>query len=474
MNRKFSSAVLIIFLSAFFVYADSVTISEIDNSSLLVNQKIKTSINVTDNNGKPILELTRDNFRIFETPEGCVEEEKEIIDFEAGKNMNSGINLLFLVDNSGSMYANDDGSIEDSPDESIWRITHAKNALLSLIKEIKNPKDRTGVVTFNYKTGNIEEPTNKLINIEKALNEISKPEKGEGYTELYECLYESVDIIKNYGGRKIIVLLSDGENFPLENNSVFTERVGIDGAIESARKEGISVFTIGFGREADAESLRKISAGTGGLFFWASNQNDLEKLYSLIREQVLNEYYISYRAGMEAADKKQVRVLYDTGGSTFESRSFYYSDTMFGLPQDKINYLFFILIPIALLLLWLLSLLKFEKKKSGPSLDVLTMNGKKAKMPAMTIVEGRDEIKIGSAKNSDMTIVGDAKISGHEASIKKKNGRYTIMSDSPTGVIVNNRRVKSKGLRSGDLITIGNTTIVFDSGEAAVKTEKKK
>jgi len=474
MNRKVLFLVLIICISTGPAFADTVTISEINNSSLLVNQTIKTSINVTDNTGKPVLGLTRDNFKIFETPEGGIEQEKEIIDFESGKNMNSGINLLFLLDNSGSMYSNDDGSIEDSPDESIWRITHAKNALLTLIKEIKNPRDRTGVVTFNFKTGNVEQPTNKLINIERALSEISKPEKGEGYTELYECLYESVNVIKNYAGRKIIVLLSDGENFPLQDNPNFTERLGIDGAIDSARKEGVSVFTIGFDREADAESLKKIAAGTGGLFFWASNQNDLEKLYSLIREQILNEYYLTYRAGMEAADKKQVRVVFQSSGTAVESRNFYYSDTIFGIPQDKVNYLFFLLIPLGLLLIWVLSLLKFEKKKSGPSLDILTVDGKKTRMPAMTIVEGKDEIKIGSSKNTDMTIVGDTKVGGIEASIKKQNGRYTIVSAEATGVTVNNRKVKSKGLRSGDLITIGNTTIVFDSGEAAVNTKKQK
>ncbi|MCP4137862.1 MAG: VWA domain-containing protein, partial [bacterium] len=283
------------FLALTYISGDSVSISEINNSSLLVNQTIKVNVNVTDRNGKPVLDLDKDNFRIFETPEGGEEKEREILAFEEKVNMDQGINMMLLLDNSRSMYSNDSGTIEDSPNEEIWRITHAKKAILSLLEEVDNSRDKIGLVPFNVKIGKSTRPKNNIRRLKKVLGQIEKPGKGEGYTELYESLHHTVGALSRSSGRKAIILLSDGENYPLANNRNFQEREGINGAIRYAQEEGVSVFTIGFGRQADEVSLRRIAGETGGLFFRARNQRELEALYKLIREQILNEYRITYR-----------------------------------------------------------------------------------------------------------------------------------------------------------------------------------
>lgn len=443
-------------------YSDSVNITQINNSALLLNQAVEVYTSVTDNRGVPVPSLTVENFSVYESSADYPEVEREIIDFKQGINMLDGINLLLVIDNSGSMYWNADGTVQDSADESVWRITYAKNAIKSLIDKIKNPKDRIAFLSFNASIGSVVELTKDNVRIEQAVGAVSKPGEGQGFTELFETLYASASYLENTGGRKIIILLSDGEDYPKEDNPAFPERHGLDGAIEILQKVNISVFTIGLSSGADKKVLERIANETGGASYSVYNPEEISELYSLIRNQVLNEYLITFRAGTEPAEMKNVRIEYVNGSASAGALRDYYSSTMFGIPQDELNWLIFLAIPLAILLFFLLSLIKFDKSVAAPTLDLLTVDGKKKKQ-TFTIVEGKSQITIGGTRSSDMTIMGDPKLTAVEATIvKKPSGEFTIAGD---GIKVNNRTVKTRVLKSGDLITVGATTIVFDSGD---------
>ncbi|GAG75760.1 unnamed protein product, partial [marine sediment metagenome] len=202
---------LLLFFSG--AFSDTVRISQIDNSFLLINQRVKVYLGVTDQKGNPIKNLEKDNFTLYE-----FDKQREILSFERGININQGINLLLVIDNSGSMYWDGSGKIKNSADEKIWRITHAKDAVSSLLNEIKNPLDRVGLISFNVKLDSKVKMTNEKVEIARALENIKRPEQEEAYTELYETLYQSVDYLRAFRGRKVIILLSDGQNFPLEEN----------------------------------------------------------------------------------------------------------------------------------------------------------------------------------------------------------------------------------------------------------------
>ena len=455
------------------LFPDTILIPQIDNNTLLINQTVKAYVSASDSTGQPIENLTKDNFSIFESSETSPEEERRIISCEQGVNITRGINFMLVIDNSGSMYYDASGRITESEDEKIWRITHAKNAVVSFLAEIKNPLDRIGMESFNVKTGAKVAPTKDKIEIEKALKKISKPAKEEAYTELYEALYHSVDTLRTSSGRKVIILLSDGEDFPLKDNPFITKRYGLEGAVEFAQKEGISIFTIGLSEGADNKTLKAIAGETGGKHFSIYNPQQLGQLYNLIRSQVLGEYLLTFVAGMDPSEKKLVRVVYKRENNKAEAKRTYYSATMFGLPQDIMNWLIFLILPVAALLLWILSLIRFEKKKEDASLDILTIAGKKKKAPSMTIVGKNKEITIGGSANSDLTIQGDPKVTMMEAKINKRGDSFTIASmGSP--ITVNNRPIKTKVLRSGDLIKVGDTTIVFDGGVKKTVIQKKK
>jgi hypothetical protein len=295
-----------------------------------------------------------------------------------------------------------------------------------------------------------------------------KPAEEEAYTELYEVLYHSVVNLSTLKGRKVIIVLSDGVNFPREDNPFFPDRYGMEGAIEAANREGVSIFTIGLSPKADNESLGRIARETGGAHFTTYSPEKISKLYALIRDQILNEYLLTYAAGMRPADVKFVIVEHLPRASidVLRSERRYFSETIFGYPQQKLRFGMFMTLPGALILLWLLSMIKFEKKSEMPSLDVYQGRGGGRRIQTLVISPGKKTVTIGAGKTEDLTITGDRKVASTVVKIEKKKGAYTVVSSggADASVTVNNRTVKTKMLKSGDIIKVGDTTVVFDGG----------
>ncbi len=456
----FIAAALVVFSGVSAVSAaDSIRISQIDSRTLLINQKVKAYISVTDSGGRPVSGLGRISFSISESADsGMVS--REILSFQEGVNINEGINVLFVIDNSGSMYWDSSGKIKNSPDEDIWRITFAKAAVLSLLKDMKNPHDRAGLLSFNVRTETPVRPTKNRVNVERAIAQIEKPSEEEAYTELYEALYASMDLLRTVRGRKVIILLSDGQNFPLKNNPNFQERHGMEQAVDFALREGVSIYTLGLSNRADRKNLSYIARETGGAYFSVYDPNRLASLYFLIREQVMGEYLITYRATMGAGDKRLMRAEYESSEGVLSTQRYYYSGTLLGIPQERFDLMILLAIPIAAAVMIVLGIVKFEKKKSVSSLTVYRGTGKRRRVQTIAI-GGHGSVTISADENADLTLTGDTGVGSLEVKIEKKDGGYRV---SGSNLKVNNRQARSRKLKSGDCITMGNTSVVFDAG----------
>ncbi len=459
---------LIFTLSMYCGISDTLRISQIDNSSLLINQRIKVYVSLTDVEGIPLKGIGKESFTIYESVQGS-DLRREVLSLEEGVNIIRGVNFLLIIDNSGSMYWDATGRVKNSDDEEVWRITAAKRAVSALLREIKNPLDRVGLISFNVKVDERVAPTDDKVLIERALIRIDRPTDEEAYTELYETLYHSVAELSLYRGRRVIIVLSDGVDFPMDANPHFPERYGIDGAIDLANREGISIFTIGLSRKADKGSLSRIARETGGAFFSIEKPEEIGELYYLIRDQILGEYLLTYAAGMIPAQKKLVLLEYSSTGArekdgeVLRAQRHYFSQTIFGFPQVSFQYLIFLSLAAAAFFLWLLWLVKFERKRESANLSVYSGAGKGRRMQTQLFSPQKKTVTIGASKSDDLTITGDRKIAQTTVKIERKGDSYTV-TGSGGRFTVNNQDVKTKVLRSGDLIKMGDTTIVFDAG----------
>ena len=135
--------------------------------------------------------------------------------------------------------------------------------------------------------------------IKRLLSRLQVGVAGVNRTALYEALFLSSNLFKTSKAKeKIAILLTDG----IDN----TNTIPLDVAINTAKKYGIKVYTIGVGTPGDfnPEVLQKIAKATGGKYFSANSVQKLQEIYKTIdrlekseiksNKYIKKSYYFAY------------------------------------------------------------------------------------------------------------------------------------------------------------------------------------
>ncbi|MDT8447367.1 MAG: VWA domain-containing protein [bacterium] len=464
--RAFVSALMGVILVSSPVWAASVRLSQIDNGDLLLKQQVKLYLSLTDDEGEPLQGVQADRLKVYEGVDEAELNPMPITGFRQASTYEEGVRFYLLVDNSGSMYRNLEG--QATAQEEARRISIAKLGVQTFLNSVSNPKDRIGLALYNSYYQQLSAPTDDRRGLVELLGDIEKPTGDAVYTELYGSLIQATGDFGAYRGRRAMIILSDGENSPLKQNTgkdhpVFgDQKVPWHQALESLQREGISLYTISFGPQGGEgdKQLREISVRSGGAVFDAHNETELKAVYRKILRQILGEYSLTYRAGMEMAQQKYVRVTFEDGDRRSGTTRFYYSGGL--LAEEKEN-IWPIAVGVALaslLLFWLLSKVKFERNYPKPHLEILDDGG--AQISTQVLDLGQGQTIIGGAADAGLTIAGGAPVADHHATIMydAKTQAYTLVADGM--LTVNNQSVQTKVLESGDVIKVGNTTMIFD------------
>ncbi len=129
---------------------------------------------------------------------------------------------------------------------------------------------------------------------------IEKPSKSESYTELYYTVLKAAEEMGKFTGRKAVILLSDGENFPYYEKSgkphplLGTEIFKPDQAEKALSDNEVTLYAVNFSREKDIP-LSEIAVASGGKVFDASNEAELTGVYNSIKKGIEEEYRISVK-----------------------------------------------------------------------------------------------------------------------------------------------------------------------------------
>ena len=450
--------------------ADTVSITQVDASSLLLDQTVDVYVGVADETGRTVEGLRQDDFRVLESTDAeTFVEVPRITAFDPEINREQGIRFLLLLDNSGSMYDTLGGRTTDDP--ASMRISGARSAVVRFLESVDNRRDTVGLATFNTMFSLHAERITDVREGEDLLESIERPGAENAYTELYGSLLLASRSLETREGRNVVIVLSDGENFPLyrqagREHPVFgDETVGYQEPIETFQREGITLFAVNFGSDRERDrNLHRIALRTGGMVFDARNAEELADVYGRIRDRVLGEYRISYRAPMDPAEKKHVRVELASAGGTLSDEHVYFSAPLFGLPMERLTPWLAVPLVLGVLLFWFLSLIRFERRRSRAGLDLLHRGPGTIVSRATVALDGPRTV-IGSSDAADLTVAGSPGVRERHATIVRdaERGRYTLVSDDP--VAVNNRPVRKKDLEPGDVIDVGGTLVVFDDAE---------
>jgi Ca-activated chloride channel family protein len=448
-----------LFFFSLFIYSENIAISGIDSSNLLFNGTISLYLNITDNEGETLTGISPKDLLIKESMDGTNYSDVEITSLSEGSNEDKGISFLLLVDNSGSMYDRINGEETDNFEQT--RLSASVKAINSLIQSMQGSRDRAGLALFNtyYRVlSPVGSNRNKVL---ESLQMIEEPGKDESFTELNAAVVSASRSFARERGRKIIIVLSDGENYPFspvrgeESPQFGASLYNQEQMIQNLKQNSTTLYGINFGTEKD-KKLEEVVIASGGYLFEAGTEEELESVYRSIRERVLSEYFVEYRTGTEYAERKFVKV--ESRSSAAQSQPvFYFSGTLFGRPSENFNWVYF----TALILVVLLMVLLFRLKQSSPAekagLEVKDYTG----ATQMFSVDSQKTV-IGSNESDDVTVVNNQEADQSEATIifDEKKSAYTVVSEKE--VMVNNNPVKTRILEPGDVININGATIIFN------------
>lgn len=200
----------------------------------------------------------------------------EITDFKVEKVEYTAANILFCVDVSGSM----SGS----------KISDLKDAL-NLFISGKSDKENIALMPFSY---GIEQKYPFGTNKDTLLN-ASNNLYAFGGTAIYSSMCESIkEFSFAYNTVNSIILMSDGQ----DNYSVSADDIRINIG-DKCNDLGITVYSIGFGSDADSEYLSLIASSTNGAYLMANSSdggtNQLSDFFANLRSQILNQYVITFK-----------------------------------------------------------------------------------------------------------------------------------------------------------------------------------
>ncbi len=199
------------------------------------------------------------------------------------KQAKEGVNVVLVIDDSGSMQASD---------YTPTRLEAAKRAAAILIRNLDS-KDNVGIVVFESGATTAAYLTPYK---DKALEKLKAVEPREGKTAIGDGVALAIDMATSIPNKKkVVILLSDGVN----NAGV----VAPDEAVIFAKSLNIQVNAIGmgseepvvlgydfFGRpqyaELDEATLKTIATETGGRYYKSVDDSTLDEIYANISQNI--------------------------------------------------------------------------------------------------------------------------------------------------------------------------------------------
>jgi Ca-activated chloride channel family protein len=242
---------------------------------------VLTPVSVADGFDRPLVELHKSNFRIFED-----DVEQEIGSFSISE---APVSVGLVFDSSRSMK----NSIDDS------RIA------VEQFMQTSAPEDEFLLVRFSDKA---ELLTPFTHNSDEISRQLSLP-NAHGFTAMLDAICLATQQMRRATNpRKALLVLTDG----VDNNSRYSER-----DLERLLREAdVRVYAIGLFQRP--EFLEKIASETGGRALWVRRLADLPDAIQTLSREIRSEYLIGYMSHRPENDGKyhKVRVSVEPPGGT--------------------------------------------------------------------------------------------------------------------------------------------------------------
>jgi len=264
---------------------------------------------VTDSQGRLVPDLDQDQFTILDNGKP-----QNITVFE---NQTQPFTAIVMLDFSASMTAN------------IERLKQASEQFL--IRML--PDDKAQVGAFSDKiqfSGTFTSDRDDLIGALRDL-QFGNP------TRLYDAVYESIDMLGDIDGRKVVVAFTDGEDSDSRSH-------GLGSTLDYAREKEVMVYSIGLQseffngqrvvRSNPDRGLKKLAEETGGGYFELKKTDDLGPTFTRVVQELHSLYTIGFNPAVLDGKEHKLEVRMKQAGMTARARRSYIASAT-RLSSDK-------------------------------------------------------------------------------------------------------------------------------------------
>jgi VWFA-related protein len=315
------------------------------NKIVLTTIEVVVPVTVKDRNGNLVADLKRDEFRVFEDG---VEQAIRRLNTDAVP-----LSLVVLIDND--LKQRDEQQVEPSLVSIVGGLSPSDEAFICrfdqffhegkgftsdqdrLVTELRRTElasrsstppsgDPFGGPTIN----NAPAPGAPMSTANPSLLAI----KGQPTKALDDAVYDAAMLLKDRDSRKrrkIILLISDGQNGPKFNTHKY------DVVREELLRQGITVYCVATGSDYLNRKWTRLTSyahDTGGDVYFGANQDAFSEFYSRITEEARNQYVLIYSPrGDSKVDYHTIEVRVRREGLTVLARNGYYGGTFASVPQ---------------------------------------------------------------------------------------------------------------------------------------------
>lgn len=300
----------ILFLILLLILSLSPVSAQVDDPITVGTSIVRLNVGVADRQGRPITDLTKQNFTLYE--DGI---KQEIVRFEPSA---APFSVVMILDMSGSTLG-----FRQVIQQSAFRFIDALSG-----------EDRVAVIEFYDKINLLNDFTNNRKTIANSITLAN----GRGKTQLYKALDVALDkLAKENSRRKAVIVLTDGVDSAVRDlDRNFLEKVkegemtnaikpelneALNRVLNRSDAQGVTIYPLGLPTgdpfkladptpiqiamfSAARTRLQILADRTGGTLNVINRLEDLGKIYGAVAAELRTLYTVEYQSTNDKRDGK--------------------------------------------------------------------------------------------------------------------------------------------------------------------------
>ena len=256
------------------------TPNDIDDVVRVSSHLVPVPATVVDAHGVAVANLKVDDFELV-----IDGQPKPISDITRSE---TPVRMAMLFDNSGSLdFARD----------------FEKRAAVHFFRNVLRPIDQAAIYSVSTNIVLSQPMTGDVTRLQQTIEGFAKP---EGATSLYDAVFDALNYLKPYKGRRVIVVVSDGRDTTSREDHDF------EATLRRLASDECQVYVVQTGvydnanvRDLAAERrMEGFAEQTGGASYIPRSVGDLDNAFAQISADLAQQYVLSYYPDIDKRDGK--------------------------------------------------------------------------------------------------------------------------------------------------------------------------